>query len=115
MDEITRKRPGRPRKVVADAVAREQDASAPANEPGFGQVGEVESGAPEVASRESKGLDWHGMTVLVLSKHKRDHQISCIWHPEAVGETFETPHLGNIRVQVGPAQYQLNTGEMVAL
>lgn len=55
------------------------------------------------------------MTVLVMSKHKREHQISCIWHPEAAGEVLETPHLGCIRVQVGPAQYQLSTGELVAV
>lgn len=55
------------------------------------------------------------MTMHVRSKHKRDHQITCVWHPEAVGETLETAHLGNIRVQVGPAQYQLNTGEVVGV
>jgi hypothetical protein len=53
------------------------------------------------------------MSMLVMSKHKRDHKISCVWHPDAVGEVLETAHLGNIRVQVGPAQYQLNTGEII--
>jgi hypothetical protein len=50
-----------------------------------------------------------------MERHRRDHQISCIWHPEAKGKVLETLHLGNIRVQVGPAQYQLSTGEMVSL
>ncbi|MBT2300372.1 hypothetical protein J7E70_07830 [Variovorax paradoxus] len=55
------------------------------------------------------------MTRKVLSMHKRDHQICTVWHPEAQGEVLETMHLGNIRVLVGPAQYQLNTGEVVEL
>lgn len=55
------------------------------------------------------------MTVLILSKHSRDHQITCVSHPEASGEVLETPHLGCIRVVVGPAQYTLNTGEVVSV
>jgi hypothetical protein len=50
-----------------------------------------------------------------MSKHTRDHQITCLWHPEPVGEVLETPHLGNIRVSVGPVGYMLNTGEKVSL
>lgn len=55
------------------------------------------------------------MTKLVHAKHHRDHQITIVSHPDASGEVLETPHLGNIRVVVGPAQYTLNTGEVVAL
>ena len=55
------------------------------------------------------------MTEMVHAKHKRDHQITCVSHPEAVGEVIETAHLGCIRVVVGPAQYTLNTGEVVSL
>jgi hypothetical protein len=51
----------------------------------------------------------------VHAKHCRDHQITIVSHPDAVGEVIETPHLGCIRVVVGPAQYTLNTGEVVAL
>lgn len=50
---------------------------------------------------------------LVHEKHGRNHQIATVWHPEARGETIETLHLGNIRVHVGPAKYQLNTGEVI--
>jgi hypothetical protein len=55
------------------------------------------------------------MVATVHAKHKRDHQIACVSHPDASGEVIETAHLGNIRVVVGPAQYTLNTGEVVAL
>lgn len=50
-----------------------------------------------------------------MAKHKRDHQITCVWHPEATGDVIQTNHLGNIRVEVGPMKYQLATGEMVDL
>lgn len=53
------------------------------------------------------------MTAHVVSKHSREHQVSCVWHPDATGELLLTDHLGNIRVLVGPAQYQLSTGEVV--
>lgn len=55
------------------------------------------------------------MTALVRAKHTREHQITSVSHPDASGEVLETPHLGNIRVVVGPAQYTLNTGEVVAV
>jgi hypothetical protein len=55
------------------------------------------------------------MTAHVMARHSREHQVSCVWHPDAQGDVIETPHLGNIRVQVGPAQYQLSTGEVVTL
>jgi hypothetical protein len=55
------------------------------------------------------------MLATVHAKHKRDHQITIVSHPDASGEVIETAHLGNIRVVVGPAQYTLNTGEVVTL
>ena len=52
---------------------------------------------------------------MVHAKHNRDHQITCVSHPDAQGDVLQTAHLGNIRVVVGPAQYTLNTGEVVAV
>jgi hypothetical protein len=50
---------------------------------------------------------------MVLGSHCREHQIATVWHPEAVGEVLESQNLGNIRVLVGEAAYQLSTGEVV--
>ncbi len=54
------------------------------------------------------------MTALVLSKHKHSHQIALVRHPEAAG-VVESAHLGNIRTEVGPAAYQLATGEIIEI
>jgi hypothetical protein len=53
------------------------------------------------------------MTALIRSKHCRVHQVTCVSHPNAEGELIHTEHLGSIRVVIGPAQYTLNTGEVV--
>ncbi len=50
-----------------------------------------------------------------MSRHRRGHQISCVWHPEAKGEVLYTQNLGCIRVCVGPAKYQLSTAEIVEI
>lgn len=55
------------------------------------------------------------MTEMVHAKHSREHQITCVSHPDAQGEFLQTEHLGNIRVVVGPAKYVLSTGEVVAV
>ena len=47
--------------------------------------------------------------------HKHGHQITYVWHPEAVGEFIHTDHLGSIRVEVGPMKYQLSTGEYIEI
>src|SRR4030095_635074 len=115
MDEITRPRRGRPRKAVADAVAPEQARSDDQVDAGHGQAGDEGLGIQALDAGARQVIDWHSMSALVMAKHNRAHQIACIWHPEAVGTVFDTPHLGSIRVLVGPAQYQLSTGEVVAV
>jgi len=52
---------------------------------------------------------------MLCPEHPPHHQITIVSHPDASGEVLETAHLGCIRVVVGPAQYTLNTGEVVAL
>lgn len=68
-----------------------------------------------MGSVQEAGLGWDGMADLIRKRHRRDHQVSCVWHPEATGEVIQTEHFGNIRVQVGPMKYQLSTGEVVGL
>ena len=51
------------------------------------------------------------MTALVQALHTQDHEIATVWHPDAAGDVVVTDH-GNIRALVGPAQYQLTTGEI---
>lgn len=58
-------------------------------------------------------MGWAELSLKVVALHKREHQIATVWHPEATGEVLETLHLGNIRVLVGPARYQLGTGEVI--
>lgn len=50
----------------------------------------------------------------MLAVHGQDHEVATVWHPEAIGDIVATDH-GNIRVLVGPCQYQLTTGEFVQI
>lgn len=43
--------------------------------------------------------------------HTAQHQVATVWHEQAAGEVIDTAH-GNVRVRVGPAAYQLSTGEI---
>jgi len=52
----------------------------------------------------------------VHEKHSRDHQIATVWHPDSddrSGWLYLETKFGNVRVQQGPAQYQLTTGEII--
>jgi len=50
-----------------------------------------------------------------MAVNSPDHRVSCIFHPEGSVSAIETPRFGGIRVEVGPAGYQLNTGEKITL
>jgi hypothetical protein len=58
---------------------------------------------------------WEKTAAEVVMLNTRDHHIATVWHPDAIGEVVVTAH-GNVRALVGPkAQYQLTTGEIIAL
>ncbi len=59
-------------------------------------------------------MGWSGVSAHIVQHNSRRRQIATVWHPEACGETLETG-FGHVRVAVGPAQYQLTTGEVVPL
>ena len=59
-------------------------------------------------------MDWPTLTALVQAVQETDREIATVWHPDATGDVVVTDH-GNIRALVGPAQYQLTTGEIVPL
>lgn len=54
------------------------------------------------------------LIALVHQLNSWDRRISCVVHPEAVG-VVESERFGNIRTEVGPAGYVLQSGERVCL
>lgn len=110
MDGITRKRPGRPRKLVDVPRTPQQDRDDAQDDLGDGTASSEGSGAQADDGEARQKFDWAGLTAHVMKMHKHGHQITCVWHPEASG-LIHTDHLGSIRTEVGPVKYQLSTGE----
>lgn len=52
------------------------------------------------------------MTAHVLSINSPDRRVSLVTHPDAKG-LITSERWGNIRTEVGPCGYVLNTGERV--
>ena len=116
MDEITRKRPGRPRKAVADAQVAGKGGDLPEVVTGLGEAGSGGTEVPAEHGRQGEKLVWAALVRLVHEKHSRDHQIATVWHPDSddrSGWLYLETKFGNVRVQQGPAQYQLTTGEII--
>lgn len=58
---------------------------------------------------------WEHVEAEIARLNAMDHQIATVWHPAARGEVIPTA-LGGVRVAVGDvAEYQLTTGEKLAL
>ncbi|WP_093429379.1 hypothetical protein ABL840_05010 [Variovorax sp. NFACC27] len=58
---------------------------------------------------------WDVVEAEITRRNAIDHQIATVWHPAARGDVIVTA-LGNVRVAVGEvAEYQLSTGEKIAL
>ena len=58
---------------------------------------------------------WEHVEAEIISRNAMDHQIATVWHPAPRGDVVATA-LGNVRVAVGDtAEYQLSTGEKIAL
>ncbi|WGT64790.1 hypothetical protein [Variovorax paradoxus] len=62
-----------------------------------------------------EGKAWEKVEAEIMLLNAPDHQIATVWHPAARGEIVTTTH-GNVRVLVGDkAEYQLTSGDIIAL
>ena len=112
MEDIARKRPGRPRKVVEPAHA-ESEVGEPANvQLGAGEIGSARTSAEEVNPEKGQGIDWLGLMAAI---HSEKAQVVRCWHPEAKHDLAQLKNGANIEVKVGNPAYQLTTGEIVSL
>jgi len=59
-------------------------------------------------------MDFAMLTAHVKSINRHDRRVSLVTHPDAVGLIL-TEQWGNIRTEVGPAGYVLNTGDRVEM
>ena len=58
---------------------------------------------------------WEKVEAEIMLLNDPVHQIATVWHPEARGDVVTTAH-GNVRVLIGEkAEYQLSTGDKIAL
>ncbi|RQO57041.1 hypothetical protein DBV14_09535 [Variovorax sp. KBW07] len=68
--------------------------------------------APDVSN---DGGGWPKVEAEIMQRNAPTHQIATVWHPGARGDVVTTEH-GNVRVLIGDtAEYQLSTGEKIAL
>jgi hypothetical protein len=71
------------------------------------------AGLPPPTTRAE--LAWEKVEAEIMLLNVPGHQIATVWHPDARGDVVTTAH-GNVRVQIGDtAEYQLSTGEKIAL
>lgn len=71
------------------------------------------AGLPPPTTRSE--LAWEKVEAEIMLLNTPTHQIATVWHPEARGDVVTTAH-GNVRVQIGDiAEYQLSTGDKIAL
>lgn len=62
-----------------------------------------------------ESMAWEKVEAEIMLLNAPDHQIATVWHPAARGEIVTTTH-GNVRVLVGDkAEYQLTSGDIIAL
>lgn len=105
---------GRPRKNPLGSHDAGKGESQPGSDIGDGQAGEGGTGVP--ASTEPAGqspqLSFAELTEHVLSINRHDRRVSLVTHPDAKG-LIVSERWGNIRTEVGPAGYVLNTGERI--
>lgn len=105
---------GRPRKNPLGGNDAGQGEGQPGTDAGVGQAGE--GGAGVSASAEPAGqspqLSFAELTAHVLEINRHDRRVSLVTHPDAAG-LIMSERWGNIRTEVGPAGYVLNTGERV--
>lgn len=113
MEEVPRKRPGRPRKNMADANAAPEGADVHSIDDGNGSTCAEGTAAQAEPSGSGQGLSWDDLLSVVKAKNSADYRIVCVFHNDAPVNVFETPAWGCIRVEAGKAGYQLNTGEIV--
>lgn len=67
------------------------------------------------AAPVGEGRSWEAIEAEIVRRHANAHQIATVWHPAPRGEVVSTDR-GNVRVLVGDvAEYQLTTGEKIAL
>ena len=81
---------------------------------GVGEVGAAGTGLPASAepAGQSPKLSFSELTAHVLEINRHDRRVSLVTHPGASG-LIMSERWGNIRTEVGPAGYVLNTGERV--
>ena len=92
----------------------EQTADTSAGAESFGlDTAAAGAGLPPPTTRSE--LAWEKVEAEIMLLNVPGHQIATVWHPEARGEVIMTAQ-GNVRVQIGDtAEYQLSTGEKIAL
>ena len=79
----------------------------------FGLDVEAQNSEPLPTTSEGKAREKVEAEIMLLNAP--DHQIATVWHPAARGDIVTTTH-GNVRVLVGDkAEYQLSTGDIIAL
>jgi hypothetical protein len=80
-----------------------------------GLIPEFDTGAQLADTSAGAELAWEKAEAEIMLLNTPTHQIATVWHPEARGDVVTTAH-GNVRALIGDtAEYQLSTGEKIAL
>jgi hypothetical protein len=75
----------------------------------------LDAGAGTLPPASAEGLDWDKVEAEIVLLNAPGRQIATVWHPSPRGDVVTTAH-GNVRALVGDvAEYQLTTGEKIAL
>ena len=106
MEEVTRKGPGRPRKVVdvPNAIAEGEDANCLDN--GDGETSGI--GIETQAGDAGPGQDWNSFVARL-----KDPALRTVWFPEPKSSIIPRDHAAHLVCFVGPIKGQLNTGAFV--
>ena len=111
MEEQSRPRRGRPRKVVDVPATAEQAESQPNQHDGNGEAGAVGNGAQV---RVAPPDDWSVYASRVIARQMSVGDVRTIWHPVPPTDILLTDN-GNIRVLMGVQKAQLADASFIEL
>ena len=108
MEELTRKRLGRPRKAVAVPDASTEGKEQPSDNLGDGEVGGVQSEARAIDGRQ--GESWSEFVSKLT-----DPLLRKVWHPNPETTLIQREHAAFLPVEIGPKKGQLQDGTVIVL
>ena len=110
METVTRKGPGRPRKVMAIPPNAGQDKEQAHDHAGNGHAGETGATAPAVNSVPT----WNELKKAVQSYKSWKNSVAMAFFPNPPEEAIET-QCGWVRVVSGAPRIQMNSGQEIFL